>query len=121
MTHRPTYLIDPSSVRVATLDVRFQDGQFEGTISLDTTPPHLRKLFEQFEEIVEGQMFSLLDDIEEKIGTIPLRAVFDDGTEQYVADLQVFPSTRAVSFTMRQLAAARSKARLTAVWPLKVD
>lgn len=107
MTHRPTNLIDASSARVAALDVRFHDGHFEGAISLDATPPHLRQLFEQFEEIVEGQMFSLLDEIEEKIGAIPLRAVFDDGAEAQVADLQVFPRTRAVSFTTRQLVAAR--------------
>ena len=107
MTHRPTHLIDASSTKVAVLDVRFHDGHFEGAISLDATPPHLQQLFEQFEEIVEGQMFSLLDEIEEKIGTVALRAVFDDGSEAQVADLQIFPRTRAVSFTTRQLAAAR--------------
>lgn len=107
MTQQPTHLIDQSSARVAALDVQFRDGHFEGTIDLAPTPPQLRQLFEQFEEIVEGQMFSLLDDIEEKIGTIPLRAVFADGTQAYVADLQVFPSTRSVSFVTRQPAVAR--------------
>ncbi|SRR6266540_2864622 len=102
MTNRPIYLIDQSSARVAALDVQFRDDHFEGTISLDATPPQLRELFEQFEGIVEGQMFSLLDDIEEKIAAVPLRVVFEDGAEADVVDLQVFPSTNAVSFKTRQ-------------------
>jgi hypothetical protein len=104
MMHKPLCLVDQSAGNVATLDVQFRDDHYEGTISLDATPPQLRQLFEQFEEVVEGQMFSLLDDIEEKIGTIPLRVRFDDGEEADVADLQVFPSTNAVSFKTRQLA-----------------
>lgn len=102
MTQLPTQLIDQSSSQVAVLNVQFRNGHFEGTIDLTPTPPELRRLFEQFEEIVEGQMFSLLDDIEEKIGTIPLRAVLTDGTQAYIGDLQVFPSTKSVSFVIRQ-------------------
>jgi len=52
-------------------------------------------------------MFSLLDDIEDKIGTFPLRVRFDDGGEADVADLQVFPITSAVSFKIRQPVPAR--------------
>ena len=46
-----------------------------------------------YEEIVHNQMLSLLDDIEEKIGTILLKAVFDDGHEADLVDLQIYPST----------------------------
>jgi hypothetical protein len=102
MTHKPILLIDQSATEVAVLDVRFRENHYEGTISLDGTPPQLRQLFERFEEVVEGQMFSLLDDIEEKIGTSLLRVRFDDGGEAFVADLQVFPSTKAVSFKAHQ-------------------
>lgn len=101
MTQRPIHLIDQNAATIATLDVQAHDGRFEGTICLDATPIPLRQLFEQFEEIVDGQMFSLLDDIEEKIEAARLRAFFDYGADPYVADLQVFPSTRAVSFTTR--------------------
>jgi hypothetical protein len=101
MTHRSTFLLDPGSTKIASLDVQFRDDHFEGTICLDATPPQLRKLFEQFEEVVEGQMFGLLDEIEEKIETIPLRVVFENGAEADVTDLQVFPSTKAVSFKTR--------------------
>src|SRR4051812_21283473 len=102
MTLRPTHLIDQNSAKAGTLDVVFRDGHFEGTISLGITPPQLRQLFEQFEEIVEGQMFSLLDAIEEKIEDIPLRVVFENGMEASITDLQVFPSTNSVSFKTRQ-------------------
>jgi hypothetical protein len=102
MTIRPLHLIDQASAKVAALEVYFRDDHFEGTISLDATPPQLRELFEQFEEVVENQVFSLLDDIEEKIAAIPLRAVFENGAEADVVDLQVFPSTKAVSFKTRQ-------------------
>src|SRR5438876_9948020 len=81
MSNRPLYLIDRTSVRIASLDVQFRDDHFEGAISLDSIPLQLRQLFEEFEEIVEGQMFSLLDDIEEKIAAIPLRVVFENGAE----------------------------------------
>ncbi len=48
-------------------------------------------------------MFSLLDGIEEKIGVIPFKVSFEDETEAGVEDLQVFPSTGAVSFKTLQL------------------
>jgi hypothetical protein len=107
MTHRPIYLIDQQSAQVATLDVRFRDDHFEGTIALETTPLYLRKLFERFEEVVEGQMFSLLDDIEEKIATARLRVLLENGAEACVTDLQVFPSTQAVSLKTCQPAQVR--------------
>src|SRR2546425_1043022 len=94
---RPIYLIDQKSAQVAVLDVHDCNGHFEGTISLDPAPPALRQMFEQFEEVVEGQMFTLLDDIEAKIAALPLRVVLEDGKVACVADLQVFPSRKAVS------------------------
>ncbi len=84
------------------LSVTFTGTHYEGTISLDHTPPELKRLFEEYEEIVEGQMFSLLDSIEEKISVIHLKVSFENRTEAYVEDLQVFPSTEAVSFKTRQ-------------------
>ncbi len=99
---RPIYLLDQANRRVASLNVNFTGTHYEGTISLDQAPPDLKRLFEEYEEIVEGQMFSLLDGIEEKIGVIPLKVSFENGTEAYVEDLQVFPSTGGVSFKTRQ-------------------
>ena len=104
MTPRPISLIDQSTERVASLEVGPVGDHFEGAISLDNTPPQLKQLFEEYEEIVEGQILSLLDEIEEKISRISIRAVFDNGSMADVFDLQVFPSARSVSFkTIRRL------------------
>jgi hypothetical protein len=51
-------------------------------------------------------MFSLADEIEEKIGAIPLRVVFPNGLTAYVDDLQVYPNTKRVSFKVRQTSAS---------------
>src|SRR5437763_12674958 len=106
MTTQPMYLVDQSSTRVAVLNVEPSGDRYHGTICLDATPPELRHLFEEFEENVEGQMFTLADEIEDKIGVIPLKVVFPDGTEAFVEDLQVYPSTKRVSFKVRQASAA---------------
>ncbi len=102
MTPQSAYLLDQDNHRVAELSVTFTGKHHEGTISLEHTPPELKRLFAQYEEVVEGQMFGLLDGIEEKIAAVPFRVVFEDGTEAEVEDLQVFPSTGAVSFKTRR-------------------
>ena len=43
-------------------------------------------------------MFSLLDEIQEKIAVISMKAVFENGREVEIKDLQVFPNTGGVSF-----------------------
>jgi hypothetical protein len=102
MTSPPIYLIDQSSAKIAVLHVEPSGDRYRGTICLEATPPELQHLFEEFEANVEGQMFSLADVIEGKIGVIPLRVVFPNGLEAYVEDLQVYPSTKRVSFKVRQ-------------------
>ncbi|MBV9123936.1 MAG: hypothetical protein JO112_11310 [Planctomycetes bacterium] len=102
MTPQLAYLLDQGNNRVAVVNVTFTGTHYEGTISLENTPPELRRLFEEYEEIVEGQMFSLLDSIEEKIGSIPFKVSFENRTEACLEDLQVFPSTGAVSFKTQQ-------------------
>jgi hypothetical protein len=100
------YLVDHSATVVAVLNVELIGDRYRGTICLDGTPPELKRLFQEFEENVEGQMISLADEVEGKIDVIPLRAVFPDGREENVEDLQVYPSTERVSFKVRQVFAA---------------
>jgi hypothetical protein len=100
-------LIDQSDAVLATAQVTEEGGHYGGTIDLRSTPADLRALFEEFEEIVNGQMFVFLDEIQERIGSFPIRAVFDDGLEVSVKDLQVFPGTNDLSFKA-DLASARS-------------
>lgn len=102
MTTQPIYLVDQFSTRLASLNVEPTGDHYRGMICLDATPPEPRRLFGEFEENVEGQMFNLADEIEEKIGAIPLRVVFPNGMEAHVEDLQVYPSTKRVSFKVRQ-------------------
>ena len=106
MTTQSLILVDQSSTRIAVLHVDPSGDHYRGTICLDATPAHFRHLFEEFEENVEGQMFHLADEVEEKIGAIPLRAIFPNGVEVDVADLQVYPSTKRVSFAIRQASPA---------------
>jgi hypothetical protein len=91
-------LIDQGRQVVAMAQVAEQDGSFVGRINLSPMPVQLRRLFEEYEEIVNTQMFSLLDEIEEQIETLHLKVVFEDGHEAALADVQIYPSTNKVSF-----------------------
>jgi hypothetical protein len=98
MSQRHVKLIDRTRAVLATAEVADEGDHFGGTIDLRDTPPPVRALFEEFEEVVNGQMFAFLDEIQGKITAMPIHALFDDGGEICVKDLQVFPSTGDVSF-----------------------
>jgi hypothetical protein len=91
-------IIDPCQQVVATAQVAKRGARFAGVIDLSPMPASLRQKFEAYEEIVNGQIFSLLDEIEEQIRSLPLKVVFNEGAETAVEDLQIYPSTRRVSF-----------------------
>ena len=103
MQTRIVELIDQSGKVVATAQVADEGAYYGGTIDLSRTPASLRALFEEFEEIVNGQMFAFLDDIRERIGSLSIKAAFDTGHEVYMTDLQVFPSTGDVSFKLAEV------------------
>ncbi len=75
---------------------------FEATIALDALPAQHLQLFAEFEELVEGQVFSLLDEIEAKVCAAGGRVQCDTGAVVPVCDLQVYPGTGSVSFKTRQ-------------------
>jgi hypothetical protein len=100
MITRKVRLVDQTQLVLATGEVADEGDHFGGTIDLCSTPNELRLLFEEFEEIVNGQMFSFLDEIQEKIEAFRLKALFEDGWEVDITDLQVFPSTGDVSFRL---------------------
>ncbi len=101
-------LIDQSRNVVATAQVAEQDSTFTGRIDLSLMPAMLQRQFEAYEEIVNNQMFSLLDEIEEKIGTLFLKVVFENGDEADLVDVQIYPSTKNVSFKMAKGVAHRN-------------
>ena len=98
MTARTVKFVDPDRNVLAVAHVADEGDHYGGTIDLRETPAALHALFDEFEEVVNGQMFSFLDQIQEKMTRLSLRAVFDSGVEVDVKDLQVFPSTGDVSF-----------------------
>jgi hypothetical protein len=100
MNTQTVKLIDRSRTIVATALVADEGAHFGGTIELASTPSALRAYFNEFEEIVNDQMLSFLDEIQAKIGSFGIKAIFEDGFEADVKDLQVFPSTGEVSFKL---------------------
>jgi hypothetical protein len=99
-------LIDQSRNVVATAQVVDKGAYYGGTIDLRQTPASLRALFEEFEEVVNGQMFSFVDEIDDRISTFCIKAVFDSGQEAFVKDLQVFPGAGDVSFKLAEIPAS---------------
>jgi hypothetical protein len=108
MNSQRVTIIDQSWQVVATAEVAELDGNFEGQIDLSLMPVPLQRLFEEYEEMVNHQMFSFLDDLEEKIGNLLLKVVFADGNAVKLTDVQIYPSTKKVSFKVVKEAVHRS-------------
>ena len=104
MNSQRVTIIDQSRQVVATAKVSDQDGCFTGRIDLSLMPAALQLQFQEYEEMVNQQMFSFLDALEEKIERLFLKAVFADGSVVQLTDVQIYPSTKSVSF---KVAAAR--------------
>ena len=98
MSDRPIQLVDLSDNKVADLDVRLVDGTYRGTINLDATPAEMKALFQEYEELVESQIFNLADKVEQKIAMTDLCSISASGLIQLVTELRVYPSTGRVSF-----------------------
>jgi hypothetical protein len=102
-------IFDQDRNAVAVAEVELQAGNYSGTANVDRMPETLRLRFETYEDIVNSQTFSLLDQIEEEIGSIAFVAVFEDGSESYIKDLQIFPKTRTVSFNVMESAVVTAR------------
>jgi hypothetical protein len=109
MTTQTVNLIDQSRSVLAVAHVADEGDHYGGTIDLRDTPADLRVLFDEFEEVVNGQMFHFLDEIQEKIASFSIKAAFENGQEAEVKDLQVFPSTGDVSFKLADVQVPRMK------------
>ncbi|MCZ6875637.1 MAG: hypothetical protein O7G88_19270 [bacterium] len=108
MSSQRVTIIDQSQQVVATAKVPEKDGYFAGWIDLSLMPATLQRQFEEYEEMVTHQMFSLLDELEEKIGELLLKVVFADGNAVQLADVQIYPSTKKVSFKVVKEAVHRT-------------
>ena len=96
-THR-VQLLDSNRVVLAEARVADEGGHFGGSIDLKAMPAVVRRLFEEFEEVVNDQLFAVLDKIQEKVAALAIRARFEDGTEVGTEDLQIFPDAGECSF-----------------------
>lgn len=109
MNPQTVKLFDQFQKVLATAQVAHEGDRYGGTIDLQSMPDGMRALFDEFEEIVNGQMLSFLDEIQVKIGAIPIKAVFDNGYEAFVKDLQIYPSTGDISFKFSEIPAQSAK------------
>lgn len=94
-------LIDKNGNLVATARVDDEGTYFGGTVDLSPMPAALRRKFEEFEDLVNGQVFNLADEVQDQIAAEGLTAVFETGAEAVPEDLQIFPTIGTVSFKAR--------------------
>lgn len=102
MKTSPVLLTDAKGNPVASLQVSLENSRFTGTVDLSSAPPAIRDVFMRFEEIVEGQILSLLDSISDEIEQLDLRAVYENAKAVPIDDLQVYPTTGHVTFKIQQ-------------------
>ena len=98
MNPQTIQILDCSGKALAIASVSPSGPSFEGTIDLKQTSEPLLSLSVEFEDIVNNQMFSFLDEIQSRINALRLSVRFEDGTRKTIHNLQVFPSTGDVSF-----------------------
>ena len=104
MSSQRVTIIDREHQLIAAAEVTKENGYFAGLIDLRHMPKRLRRQFEEYENSVNNQLFSLVDVLEEKIEALRLRVVFGDGQEADLVDVQVYPSTKKVSFKVAEQA-----------------
>jgi hypothetical protein len=76
------------------------DGLRSASIDLEGIDAQLLELFSRFEETVNGQMFSFLDEIEGEIEALGVCWHKSGEPPQIVYDLQIFPTNSVVSFRL---------------------
>jgi hypothetical protein len=97
-------IIDSARNVVATAVVQDLGSHFSGIVDLRQMPDALRRLFEEYEAVVNDQVFSVLDEIEGRISGEYLSVVFGDGSRALAGDIQIFPSTGNISFKPLRMA-----------------
>ena len=94
-------LVDIAGKILATGQADESNGLYSGDIDVQDLSQEFRKIFDRFEEIINGQEFSFLDAIEDRISALNIKVQFGVGIPMETCDLQVFPSTNRISFRTR--------------------
>ncbi|WP_044279737.1 hypothetical protein [Myxococcus stipitatus] len=91
-------MVDARGNLIGGVRVSEKGGRWSGDIDLGGTASSIVSLFTRFEEMVNGQMFSFLDEMEAEIRQLGVRLLTTEGTSLPVDDLQIYPAERVVSF-----------------------
>lgn len=98
MKQRSVHILDADRAVLAAATVEQKGELYLGSVDLSATPARAMDLFREFEEIVNGQEFSVVDDLQDRIDAFGPRAAFEGGEEFEIHDLQVYPSEGNLSF-----------------------
>lgn len=96
------HLLDLDGRAFAQVEVHATGDLHRGTLFWLVDDPELMALWSQFEDAVEGQCLVEVDRLDQIIEAMQIRWVTEDGRDVPVSDLQVHPTTSAVSFRARQ-------------------
>lgn len=91
-------LVDAQGGLIGRVRVSEEDGLWSGDIDLSGAAPSVVSLFTEFEELVNDQVFSLLDDVQAQVARLGPRFWVAEEEAVLVEDLQIYPALRAVSF-----------------------
>ena len=106
MPGRIVQIVDGDRNVLAALDASPAHGRYSGSADFSAMPADRRRLFDEYEGIVNDQVFSLLDEYEDRIEGLACAAVFDDGSCRPIADVQLFPGGGTASFQVLEPAAS---------------
>ncbi|WP_406700727.1 hypothetical protein V5E97_18205 [Singulisphaera sp. Ch08] len=98
MPHEAITIVDEGRNVVATGLVEFLGDCYSGSVNVDRMSDSFQKMFVEYEDVVNNQTFSILDQIEDRISSIRFSAIFEGGSEFPVKDLQIFPKGGTLSF-----------------------
>ncbi len=91
-------LVDGQGNLIGMVRVSADGDLWSGEIDLSGAAPTILSLCTQFEELVNGQMLSRVDKLEAEFAQLGAQLVVAEGGTRPVADLQIFPAQREVSF-----------------------
>lgn len=91
-------LVDAEGNLIGMVRVSAEGGLWSGEIDLSGSAQSIVSLFTRFEEVVNGQMLSLLDDVEIEISRLGAQFRVAEKQALPVEDLQIYPAERKVSF-----------------------
>ena len=99
-------LIDETGAIVAVAQVDRKQELFSGSIDLRNMPSDMLRTFQEYEDVVNDQTFSLLDQIQDDVERLHLKVQFENGRQEVLDDLQIYPSDSVLSFKVKTAVAA---------------